>query len=1680
MAIEGKQYLQGTFQAEGATVIIPEEAQPLVSQREEAGNILAYGLQASVVGAASTMLSSLGVVDAEEFDGAVKDSSTFPDFGAFYGRNAEGAKMAGELVAGFAPILLGAKAMRATSYVGDYAATKLNKPWVRAFLHSGKTQQQRVDPVLAQAMELAKKRTKNFTDVTQSDKDGIQKLISAAKWGSAKDTMLESLAGDAALYLTMNESELYFPDSMTAMEQIALFGAVNTGVSLMSSAVTNRMIKYGLATQVAEAAAKAENLSSDIIYRQGSRGAGIGKTFSQVKEAQTAAAAAPLDTTLAQNVKSELNVANATLTEQASLLFKDKPYPAISNVEPISKAAPEMHTFMYAGEKDPTIFLDAVSFERYTAAYQASFDTLHAKAAKRIDAKIKRVVKLKRSGKVTDAQKVKLSADIDAAYVQKDALYRTVPMVVETDGSLVNLSARRPIYHDSAKLNTTFRKNDSAMQFNPRNVKGLSINIDVYPTFRFKASTPRRVDDEINVVNSTDEFKDFSLYEKSVVFYGLQKQVEAIDDTAFSKLIIDNADSWVTKEAYASAAIKLGKAVTPELEFSILAGKYDDYVSIMARQSAMDRGEFILNESLKLSFSDVAKSINVPPNSPVLELFEDLRITAPSGTKLTELIGNKAALDQALAKYMPKDAQAPENFTGNMLNIDTTKKPFVMLYRHNKANLGSVTSKDIDAKLFQQRQAIATQLQEADSYGAGLVGAVAKSMFDVPEAYQAAKQGVQLLREGTQANKDRFFTATFANRTNQTIQDASLMSDVMEKASLAWMKQEFVPFESISKEILRPKNAGDLNSLLFAINARRRGWELDSAPEFDADAGLWFLKLKADSTSNKKLWAALGGDTLPKNARMPSGIGKAPLDPVGITDLAMQGFRSFNKLSKSVFANENHIRKMQGLAPLAEKEWHIISKDMTAPEQLFLVNSAGKLHQMVSGRSVAEVTSEARKIQAASSEPLLLFTRADIANYKSIEGEAFSSVKNFQSAALQTGEFTGKSVGEVVDVGAEAYREVLEGYQRQFTRLTKSTVSTLFEPELMFAAQQKASARLSKRTLEKSDSIWDQYANALLGQGSLNKAAGIGWFHLGAEEVYDRLAQATWDKLVKAERKTPIADVLRNNDFAATADALGKFNPLKSLNEYAKSTQQLTPPPSMRKNMATLSGITAALSLRILDAGMMTLNLTSLAATTPAVVKMLQRAPGESEVAWHRRIRAYGSPVTDTVAELKPIRAVMAGAHFFWTKEGRQVLKAAKEAGYIKQEVAEKLSVFQAPARGYAKNLLVKSVDALSVLTDKSEEFSRAFSFMTGYKMAKDGLKLNHENAMLFGHDFANKNIGDYRPNIRPQLFQGAAGMPLGLFTTWVQNFLQRLYNTAENKQWAAVINQVGMQTALFGATSVPGFNQFNEILQSNYNGSENLADRLYERYNDDAVDVLLSGSLSNIPKLFGADDGIDMSSRAQVGLPGIFTAGTDITQGPGAVVKTAFEGLPVVNMLGSFKNIANETLRTYKETNELDASQFAEIVAQYSTHKLTRSGIELAQGYATDRRGDLLTEDTRTGISIAARAAGLKPLREAQRQQTLYRSRQIDLYNRELRNRLGKAIRQTIRDGGDEKQVMQAFNKHVQNYIKSGGSLKYLRPYLAEQFLRATQPKADREFLKALKASDDDGDAVRYLRIAQ
>jgi len=205
----------------------------------------------------------------------------------------------------------------------------------------------------------------------------------------------------------------------------------------------------------------------------------------------------------------------------------------------------------------------------------------------------------------------------------------------------------------------------------------------------------------------------------------------------------------------------------------------------------------------------------------------------------------------------------------------------------------------------------------------------------------------------------------------------------------------------------------------------------------------------------------------------------------------------------------------------------------------------------------------------------------------------------------------------------------------------------------------------------------------------------------------------------------------------------------------------------------------------------------------------------------------------------------------------------------------------------------------------------------------------------------------------------------------------------------------MGLQAAFFGTKSLPGFNQYVDNFTSNYDGTENMVDRLQNAYGTESTDALLFGSVGSLT-------GVATYTRTDIRLPGSsylrdFNI-TDMAPAAGMIKKT-YDGIA-----SSLKSIA---------ANEgVNGRQLSEIAARTFPIKGVRGWIELGNGQSIDSRGQIVNEKLRTASAIGAKMLAMKPLREQLVVEEMTRIRSTSLKRGEARKQFRLALRASFRSG--------------------------------------------------------------------
>ena len=1195
--------------------------------------------------------------------------------------------------------------------------------------------------------------------------------------------------------------------------------------------------------------------------------------------------------------------------------------------------------------------------------------------------------------------------------------------------------------------------------------------------FIVKGNTKRAFGETVTNRN----FNALSLMDRSKLYAAGQKAIEKFNFTG-EKIAIHQGSHHTTVDAVLELhrihgekifdwiEMPAGLSSIDDLEYISLASKYSEYADIRKFMEADISGVLKLADNQKLNRVDIAKMLNMPIHhggdvDPITLMFENF--IAQGETSFRSAVRSMDDFREMIkADVFERGIAEPLTdikMRGNMFNVPEDAKPVTIVKR-------PVEPEHISREAI-RNQAIANRTRTRELMGRAQEegnAELVQLIFDTIELTDArfAAREVGNLVEGTQRTKGSFLSQPFSAAENRAIRAVDDINAVVNRRARTLFEEKLRPHVNVFSRLRAANNEADLASFNMFAHARLQQWDLADDVVRNED-GTFSFKLM-DTKYNRDRYNDMFGTELKEleDVMMPAPTGKgAEYIPLQISELAMEGVNSVRAIDDFVFQNMNHLRRVLGRAPMNKKAWHIPPKNLHGKDVQFLVTQDGRLKQIVSGRTEKDAIRRAnREIEL---DPTLMRVPPEAAEkYFNLMDRGFENLVDFSDIFLQTPKrATGRAIGGIIDVGDSVLNEMVDTLRKQMESVTRRSLLAYFEPEVQYAKHLHAASGVSTTTAQKGQSVWQNYIAALSGNPTLNPNDVVGKAYFTAENLYDNMLEILHDNAVlqfkPAGGLTEEATRKQDKTYRALQEQLGEFNPFQSAADFANRTEEARLPASMRTNMAQLNQFTSLLVLRFLDAGHALLNMTSLAATLPPVIKALNRLPDESVDDWSTRIGAYGLRLDDTIAQFSPVRLMNTTVHrYFNDPTFREAMEEASKRGLFDQEVAEMMKTITEPRQGYVEGIVRKFTNYASVLSDKSERLSRAFSFASGYHIGTEGLGLSKGNAMVFAHRFANDVIGDYRPNARPRIYQGAMGMPVGLFMTFMQNYYQRIFNYIENRQVKALVTQFATQASVFGAASVPGFQQFADFFYSNYDGTVNPVDGFDRHFGKDLSELMLYGSVSNLPKLFGADDGIALYSRGDVNfarIPGVWS----------------IDQTPVFNMAKQFTEGTLKALQSLRQNGGVNTQQLMEITANYSISRPIKGMMELVSGYSTDKRGQVVNSEVRDGMSVAARLMSLRPLSEAKRRETYGRVRLTERSQRQRAVRLRDSIRASIRAGEFNADTM---NMAVRDYVKNGGNPEYFSRFLTQQFLASQVDRDSREFIEAMKDPTRGYDVLRLM----
>ncbi|TXH15495.1 MAG: hypothetical protein E6R03_07105 [Hyphomicrobiaceae bacterium] len=894
--------------------------------------------------------------------------------------------------------------------------------------------------------------------------------------------------------------------------------------------------------------------------------------------------------------------------------------------------------------------------------------------------------------------------------------------------------------------------------------------------------------------------------------------------------------------------------------------------------------------------------------------------------------------------------------------------------------------------------------------------------------------------------------------------------------------------------------------LLDQFHTFRPGWELARDAKKiqlpNGKAGYQFV-LDHESINNQRWFKEAHGREFTKGQPLLSPNGtEIVLDELGYATLTR-----LQEIHKAEIAMKNTLLRSQGLSELKEVPWYAPPPNNRGKFVAYVFDSRNNI---IPGRTVTSetadgLTKEIAAIQSNLKPGETVRTRQEIESFMSIWDKAQMNFVAPNTTAIQPGKHNyGKSGGALMN--PNAFDEALVTVRDNLANHGNDLLEIIYEDPLKAARARASVARMQSGVGEKAvqhSSIYDRYQQNLLGRNALGaKDSYFGDLYGFAEARLNAMLAGNRVSLKIGEVYQGLTDFLRvssptnpvqGEKFNKLAQALGKYMPYESAAEMAARQTGTKPPAEVAEIAGKLSWFEAASRLRWMESMHAVATVGSLLANTPSVIKALQPMAGETLEAAAKRNSSMAMMAATSDGQglgiVHTYKLLWNAMKLAGSKELDEFGKRGIRLGYMDQDVAEFQRAWGAidsrdgwrkfvfgdgltKTRGklFSKERATTSfkrggLDSwLSILSDKSEAFTRQWGMYTG-KLVAESMGIHAvDDQLAFAHDLTNKIIANYDPKNRPEIFQGALGASLGLFQTYSWSFYNRMFRYMETKNASAIATQYAMQSAVFGIQSVPGWDALNwAFFDRGQTDNEDPVESMYKRFGTFDADLIMHGTISNLPKIFGAD-GMNLYTRgdAQFRTPvnpvGAVTDFLGLTQGGNG------GQFPLADSLKRLVKGTIEGVRQIQVANGISANHAAEILSNMVTNRPLAGMLEVAgaNGFDTSWDGQVVSQ-AKTTAEKTFRILGVRSMRQQTEIDAFFANKNSREEQTARKVALNSATRSAMRDGRYE-DVPGLWKKYVEN----GGDPKTYTRWVKSAFQSAIDSRGERMLTQALK--DEDG----------
>lgn len=291
-------------------------------------------------------------------------------------------------------------------------------------------------------------------------------------------------------------------------------------------------------------------------------------------------------------------------------------------------------------------------------------------------------------------------------------------------------------------------------------------------------------------------------------------------------------------------------------------------------------------------------------------------------------------------------------------------------------------------------------------------------------------------------------------------------------------------------------------------------------------------------------------------------------------------------------------------------------------------------------------------------------------------------------------------------------------------------------------------------------------------------------------------------------------------------------------------------------------------------------------------------------------------------------------------------------------------------------------------------------------------------------------------PLHKPRMFQGSVGLAMSVYQSYTFHMLNNLFRYADKGVKAAPAAIVAMNASFFGAGSVPGFQQLNQMIAERSDGNTDLYGAITKAAGGDREGRDLSDFL-----LYGAGSALLQSN--------LFVRG-DMNPRNATIVPTSVWDFPTIQAVGRVVDSVGAASQRLVH-GEAFLPTVADAVVGLGLNRPLRGMWEVAKGRSVDGNAATVQfhEDVWDTATIA-RAAGLRPLNEAIVRDYQSRTYQIRASQHQAKKALGAHIRRMYDEKGEgvfeQEGQMQDW---MRMYQKANGSAANFQGFLQDQLTK-------------------------------